>query len=523
MITNLLNLNEKAYPTSRRSFLVGACVIGAGLIASGLGPVRANAASAGTLTYGLSAYPPNLRPFEYTGNAAMTVKALLHRGLLAFDENGAVQPELAESWAQTDPRTYEFKLRANAKFQNGEPVTADDVKASFDAIRAEKSTAYARKYFESVASVDVIDPLTVRIVLKEPTPAFANVLATQYAPVVFGRQMDNPDAMIGCGPYRLESSEKGVSLTFKARTDFYRPDQPKTGTVRFVAYADDSLRMAALNAGDVDIIEYVPWQSMKRLSETPGLILQSEPGQFMYIVFNLKQGPFTDPRVRRAAAHAINREDVVKGAFFGTGQALDGIPIASTSPFYSEDFEHLWPYDPDRARSLLKEAGAENAKVTLLSSSTYGFHKDIAEILQQHFSAVGMQVNLALPEWGVRVSQGNEGKYHVAINGGSPDLGDPDDFTALFGSGSDSYRRSYGLSDPKIDELLSRGRHEANPQERAKIYTDLQRVVGEFTPVSFLNYRALGWGLGAWVKDFKILPAAGTNQVGMAFDAAYKA
>jgi peptide/nickel transport system substrate-binding protein len=521
MANDLIGSGSKTFTTNRRRFLQSSGAIGAGLLAPGFLSSIANAASTDTITYGLSAYPPNLRPFDWSGQAALTVKALLFRGLLCFDEKGGIQPELAESWEQTDPKTYRFTLRSNAKFQNGEPVTADDVKASFDAIRGEKSTAYVRQAFQAVDTIEVVDPKTVRIVLKEPTPSFILVIAGQMAPIVFGKKMDNPDAMIGAGPYRLESSEKGVSLTFKARTDFYKPGLPKTNTVRFVAYPDESLRIAALNAGDVDIIEYVPWQSMKSLSQTKGLNLQTALGSYMYVVFNLKEGPFTDPRIRRAVAHAVKREDIVNAAFSGFGKVLDGMPFPEGSPYAVKELEHLWPYDPDRAKSLLKEAGAQNLQATLLSTSTYSFHKDIAEVMQQHLAAVGMQVKLSLPEWGVRVSQGNEGRYHFAINGGSGDLGDPDDLTALFGSDSNSYRRSFGLSDPKLDDLLNRGRHESDTATRVKIYTDLQKEVAQTAPVTFLNLRAQGWGLRDRVKDFVVLSYHMNNQVGMAFDTAY--
>lgn len=520
MANNRNTSDGRCFSQGRRQFLQGSAAIGAGLLVPAALSKAASAAAPGTITYALSAYPPNLRPFDWSGQAAVTVKALMFRGLLCFDEKGAVQPELAESWEQPDPKTYRFKLRANATFQNGEPVTAEDVKASFDAIRGEKSTAYVRQAFQAVETIAVEDAKTVRIVLKQPTPSFILALAGQMAPIVFAGKMDNPDAMIGAGPYRLESSEKGVSLTFKARTDFYRPGHPATETVRFVAYPDDSLRIAALTAGDVDIIEYVPWQSMKRVSQTKGLTLQHSLGSFMYVVFNLKEGPFTDPRVRRAVAHAVKREDIVSAAFFGAGKPLDGVPLPAGSPYAVAELEHLWPYDPGRARSLLKEAGAQNVQATLLATSTYGFHKDIAEIMQQHLAAVGMQVKLALPEWGVRVSQGNEGRYHFAINGGGPDLGDPDDLTAFFGSGSDSYRRSFGLSDPKLDALLTQGRHESGTGTRVKIYADLQRAVRDSVPVTFLNFRAQGWGVSDRVKGFKVLSDQMNNQVGMAFDTA---
>ncbi|WP_439495361.1 ABC transporter substrate-binding protein [Bosea sp. (in: a-proteobacteria)] len=517
---NTMNIdNLWALSTRRREFLLGGGALGAGLLAPGLFTGGAHAAQAGTVTYGLSAYPPNLRPFEWSGAAAATVKALMFRGLLTFDEKGEVIPELAESWSQPDAKTYLFKLRPNATFQNGEPVTADDVKASFEAIRLEK-WAYVRQAFRDVETIEVVDPKTVRIALNQPTPSFLFVLAGQNAPIVWSKQMNRLDAMVGAGPYRLESSEKGVSLTFKARTDFYKPGLPKLETVRFIAYPDDALRVAALNAGDVDIIDYVPFQSMKSIAEAPGLSLQSPLGLYMYIVFNLKQGPFTDPKVRRAVAHALKRDDVVKAAFFGQGRVLDGVPIPE-GPYQVKELEHLWPYDPDRAKSLLKEAGAQNLQATLLATSTYGFHKDIAEIMQQQLAAVGMQIKLALPEWGVRVNQGNEGRYHFAINGGSPDLGDPDDLTALFGSGSDSYRRSFGLFDSNLDTLLKSGRYEPDQAKRVQIYAELQRAVQESTPVTFINYRLQGWGVRSRVKDFKALPNQMLSQTGMEFDKVY--
>jgi peptide/nickel transport system substrate-binding protein len=514
-------LTGRTFFIGRRTFLLGGGALGASLLAPGVLSGGAHAAAAGTLTYALSAYPPNLRPFEHSGAASRTIKMLLFRGLLTFNDKGAIQPELAESWQLTDPRTYVFKLRANATFQNGEPVTAADVKASFDAIRAEKSTAYLRQAFQEIEAIEAVDPKTVRIVLKQPTPSFTAVLASPHAAVVFAKQMDKPDAMIGAGPYRLENSEKGVSLTFKARADFYKPGLPKTDTIRLVVYADDSLRVAALNAGDVDIIEYVPAQSLKALSETQGIRLQSALGLFMYVVFNLKQGPFTDHRIRRAVAHAINREELVKGAFLGYGKPLDGVPLPEGSPYKVQDLEHLWPYDPDRAKALLKEAGAENLQATLLSTSTYSFHKDPAEIMQQHLAAVGMQIKLSLPEWGVRVNQGNEGRYHFAINGGALELGDPDELTALLGSGSNSYRRSVGLADPKLDDLLLRGRYEADQEKRVQIYAELQRAVREITPVTFLNYRTQAYALRDRVKDFKTLPDFLINQSGIAFDEVY--
>ncbi len=503
---------------TRRALLAGA----GALAVTGRLSSRAYADDARWLTYGLSTYPPNLRPFEYTGGASQTVKVLMYRGLLIFGADGKIHPEVAESWDMTGPTTYVFKLRDNAVFHNGEPVTAEDVKYSLAQIMAPGSTAFFRQEFQVIDRVEATAPKTVAITLKQPMASFAAIMASGNSPIISAKAgTANPNQPVGCGPFILAESERGVSLSLKANKAFYKPGLPKSDILRFVAYADDSLRVAALAAGDVDIIEYVPWQSMKSLAENPDMSLQSGLAAYMYLVFNAAAGPFKDARVRRAVALAIRRDDIVTGAFLGMGQPLDGLPIDPVSPFYDKASADLWSYDPDKARSLLNEAGAANLSVTLLATATYGMHKDTAEIVQQNLGEVGLQVELSLPEWGVRVAQGNQGKYQFAVNGGGGEYGDPDELTALIGSGPPSYRRSFGLDERRIDDLLAKARHETDQAKRRALYADLSRLCADEVPVCPLNYRTQAYALRKAVKGFQCLPGLLLINSGSALDAAY--
>jgi peptide/nickel transport system substrate-binding protein len=502
---------------NRRGLLAAAA--GTGLALAGR-PARAQGAR--PLTYALSAYPPNLRPFEHSGAAARTAKVLIHRGLLIFGADGRIHPEVAESWELTNPTTYTFRIRDNAVFHTGEPVTAEDVKYSLAQIVAPGSTAYFKQDFQVVDRVEATSPKTVVITLKQPTASFAAMMASAHAPVVSAAAgMANPNEPVGCGPFVLSASEKGVSLTFKANRRFYLPGLPKSDAVNFIVYADDSLRAAALQAGDVDIIEYVPWQAMKTFAADPGMTMQSAMAAYMYLVFNLANGPFRDARVRRAVAHAIKREDIVGAAFLGYGEPLDGLPIDKLSPFFDPATEHLWPYDPDKAKALLQEAGAANLSTTLLATATYGMHRDTAEVIQQNLAAIGMRVELSLPDWGVRVALGNQGKYQFAVNGGGVEFGDPDELTALVGNGSASYRRSVGIVARGIDDLLEQGRHEIDDARRRAIYADLSRLVATEVPICSLNNRTQAYAMRRTVKDFKCLPGSMLLNSGSAFDTAY--
>ena len=518
----------KGLPATRRGVLAGLGSIGmgsTGMGAIGMGAIGAAPASAqGTrpLTYALSAYPPNLRPFEHTGAAARTVKMLLNRGLLMFGVDGRIHPEVAESWEQTTPTTYTFRLRENAFFHNGDPVTAEDVKYSLAQIVAPGSTAFFRRDFEVVEKVEALSPKVVVITLKQATASFPAMIAAAHAPIISARAgMANPNNPVGCGPFTLAASERGTSLTFRANRRFYKPGQPKADTVRFLVYADDTLRVSALLAGDVDIIEYVPWQAMQSLGSNPAIELQSAVAAFMYLGFNMTTGPFRDARIRRAVAHAIKRDDIVEAAFLGHGEPLHGLPIDKTSVFFDPGTADLWPYDTDRAKALLREAGAQNMSATLLSTATYGMHKDTAEIIQQQLAGIGMQVQLSLPEWGVRIAQGNQGRYQFAVNGGGGEFGDPDELTTLIGAGSPSYRRSFGWESPAMDALLATARHEIDETKRRDAYAAVSRLAAEEVPICSINTRTQAYAARRTVKDFKCLPGFLLINSGSAFDTAH--
>ncbi|WP_116082340.1 ABC transporter substrate-binding protein [Tropicimonas sp. IMCC34011] len=466
------------------------------------------------LRFGLSAYPPGLDPFRHEGAAGHDVKLQIFRGLLGLNGSGEIVGELAESWEENGTE-YVFHLRQNATFHNGEAVTGEDVKWSLEQIRAEGSTAYFKDELQVITEVEVIDDSTVRIKLDAPTPAFLKLLATPYVPIL-SREAGLEDP-VGAGPYRITATEEGVAIEFEAFDDYYKEGYPKTERMRMIAYRDENLRVAALEAGDVDIIEYVPWQSMAKIEDDPDLTLQETTGPNMVLNFNVEQPPFDDARVRRAVCNAINRKDIVDAAFYGRGAPLEGLPLDENSEVADDKTQTLFGFDMEGASAALKDSGATGQEVTLLSSSTYSMHQDTALVIQQYLINAGLQVTLDLPEWGARVAQGNEGQYQFAVNGSGTVVNDPDGLTAMIGSGTPSYKRSYGYSNEELDALLKKGRHELDPEARAAVYDEIAQIVAEDVPLCPLTRRTQGFGLRQGVEGFHALvgSASGYSAFGL--------
>jgi len=496
---------------SRRAFVAGAAALPFLRIA------KVRARTPGILTFGLSSYPPSIQPWANTGTAAGTVKLMIHRGLLSYDTKGALRPELAETWARDGSTAWLFKLR-NAAFHNGEAVTSADVKWTLEQVTAEKSTAYFRSEIQGIDRIETPDERTVRVVMKRPTATLSQWLASYHLPII-SRKSD-PTQPIGAGPFVLKAQERGVALEVEAFPKYYRPGLPKLKGIRAIAYADENLRVAALQAGDVDLIEYVPWQSMDAISNDPKLRLDATDGPFMYLLFNGTKAPFNDARVRKAVAHAIKREDIVKAAFFSRGSPLTHLPIVDSSEFFNPELKEGWKYDLTLAKKLLAEAGyPEGFRCSFLSTAQYGMHKDSAEVVQQNLAAIGIKAELNLPDWATRVTLGNRGQYDLAMGGTAADNNDPDGLANLIdGSLSPSYVRSFGVRVPKIEELLKAGRAELDPAKRKIIYNEMEALAIAEAPVVGLAWRSQGYAMQSDVTGFKNLPGALTFNSGLTLE-----
>jgi peptide/nickel transport system substrate-binding protein len=345
-------------------------------------------------------------------------------------------------------------------------------------------------------------------------------MASFHMPIIAQGSTDNGGTAIGAGPFKLTAQERGVSLDLVAFDKYYKPGLPKLKSLRITVYADENLRAAALQAGDVDLIEYVPWQSMQAIAADPRLKLDGTNGPFMELLFNGKSTQFADARVRRAVALAIRREDIVKTAFFGRGAVLEGLPIAPASEFFDAARSKMWHYDPDRAKSLLKEAGfGSGFSSTLLATAQYSMHKTTAEVVQQHLAEIGIQVQLNLPDWSTRVAIGNRGQYEFAVQGTAADNNDPDSLSPIIdGTLSPSYARSINLPIPKLHELLAAGRSEFDLAKRRAIYAEIEKVAGDEVPMIGLAWRSQAYAMAKDVTGFHNLPGALTFYSGITFE-----
>lgn len=492
------------------------------------GPAQA-ARTPGVLRFGLSAYPPTLAPWANAGTAAGTVQALMNRGLIGYAPDGSLQPELAESWAREGEAGWVFRLR-EAVWHNGKPVTSEDIKWNFAQIAAEKSTAYMKVQCQEIATIETPDARTVKLVMKSPNATIPLMLATYFMPMIYPESNAGGAQAVGAGPFVLKNAERGVGLEFEANPKYYKPGLPKLRGIKVTAYADENLRVAALQAGDLDLIEYVPWQSMAAIEADPRLVLQTTDGPFMYLEFNGaaggaaggKAGPLADARVRRAVAHAIKRDEVVRAVFFGRGAVLEGLPLVKGSPFFDAGRSRALAYDPARSKALLAEAGyPQGFSTSLLATNTYGMHKDTAEIVQQNLAEVGIQVELRLPDWATRIALGNRGQYEMAVMGTAPESNDPDGVAnQIDGMLSPSYGRSINLPTPRTHELLGAGRAEFDLEKRRAIYAEMERGADEEAYCVGIAWRSQGYAFTRELKGFQNLPGALTFFSGYTLDGA---
>ena len=368
-------------------------------------------AGSDAITLGMVLEPPNLDP---TGGAAAAIDEVVYanifEGLTRFGPDGSVLPGLASEWSVSDDGlTYTFKLRDGVTFHDGSTMDAEDVIFSLDRARAEESTNAQKALFKDIEAVTASDPLTVDVKLSAPNGNFPFNMAWGDAVIVAPESIENAaTAPVGTGPFTFVEWAKGDHVTI-ARNDAYWGDPPALAKATFKFISDPNAAFAAMMAEDVDAFPNFPaTETLAQFEADPrfNVIVGSTEGETI-LSMNNKSGPLADLRVRKAIAHAINRQDIIDGAMFGYGTPI-GSHFAPHNPDYI-DLTANSAFDPEMSKSLLAEAGAEDLTLRLmLPPPTYA--RRGGEIIAAQLRDVGIKTEISNLEWAQWIEQVFKGK-----------------------------------------------------------------------------------------------------------------
>ena len=467
-------------------------------------------APAGTLVYGSGGQPVNLEPGNITDGNSLIVQQQIYNRLLEFKPGTTeLAPALATEWSSTpDGKTWTFKLRSGVKFHDGTPFDAAAV--VFNVGRwwdpnhpngyrnAGKSYEIWQQIFGGfkgtpnglIESVTAVDPMTVRFVLRRPFAAFPNAIATGY----FG--MASPTAVqkagaaygtasaiaVGTGPFQFKEWRTGDRVVLTKNPNYWQPDLPQSEqlVIRFVT--DPAARLAQLRAGQIDFTVDLAPDQKQELANDPNVQAIARPSfNVGYLALNPSYKPLADRRVRQAIAQAINRPAIVQ-AFWGDLAKHDAHFLPESLAWANNPQLQPYPFDPQKAKQLLAEAGYPNGfELDLwympVSRPYFPTPKPIAEAFAADLSAIGIRVNLQTKDWAAYLADVRKPPgFQSFMLGWTADYGDPDSFYyPHFGPGATDDIGNW--RNDRLLQLLEQGRSAQTQSDRAKAYAEADQII----------------------------------------------
>ena len=358
----------------------------------------------GTLTVCQPAEPPGLDPTANTAAAIdRVVYANIYEGLVKVDSSGGFLPGLANGWQVSDDgRVYTFNLRKGVRFHNGEAFDASVAKWNLARAADPKNGNPHPEYFSGIARIDTPDSHTLVVHLKDVDALFIAHMAEGDAVMLpMGGYVDAKSTPIGTGPFKFVKWDRGDRVEMVRFDGYWNPFLPYLDRVTFRFIGDPAAQIAALKAGDIDVIGYIAAPESAMLLEKDGrfkVYAGTTTGEVIMSTNN-KAKPFDNLLVRRAMAHAIDRQAVVDLVMFGYGTPI-GSHWSPSTPYY-EDLTGRFPYDPDKAKALLEEAGyPDGFSATIKLPAIYSYSKRAGEVIADMLSKVGIDLTIEIVEWG---------------------------------------------------------------------------------------------------------------------------
>jgi peptide/nickel transport system substrate-binding protein len=414
-------------------------------------------------------------------------------------------PMLATSWKVVDNTTWEFALRKGVKFHNGEPFDALSVKATMDYIKDPANKTHYLPRWTLVKEVQIVDPYTVRFITEKPWPGLIDRISLQdFMPMPPKALKEGIQALAakpaGTGPFKFSQWVRDEKLIV-TRNDDYWKGKPELKKVTFRFIPEFSARLAALLAGEIDIMKDVPPHAVDLVNASgKATVRATVSSRINYLALvNLKPGPMQDLKVRKAIAHAVNVDELIQNVLRGRASKMCGA-LSPINVDYSPKVQCL-KYDPKQAQALFKEAGVDPKTLTLTldtPSGRYPLDKDISQAIAAQLGRLGITVNVVVNEWGTHLDKiKNRTTGDMFFLGWGPALDAQNTIEQLF-QGSMTYS-SYG-GNKALEDKIQTAVTIVDPQKRLAAWAELQQLVAAEAPWVFLWQQHDLYGVANWVE-----------------------
>lgn len=444
----------------------------------------------GTLRIAWEADITGLDPHTSAGLQAQWMVGNIFNSLVTIDENLDFVPELAESWdTKDDGKTYVFRLRKGVKFHDGTDFDAEAVKFNFLRITARldpEEKPFAAPFFTAVESVEPIDSHTVQFHLKSPSytliPAlgvyrvgFLQMSPTSYK--TYGKKEVHLHPA-GTGPFKFARWEQNNIIVLEKNPNYFKAGLPYLDRIEFKIMKEGVTRATALRAGEVDFVTVFPREHADRVAKDPKIRLyRGLDTAHVFIPFNNQRKPFDDPRVRIALmGHGIDRHAIAKTALLGYGNPLwSGIPPGAKDHV---DFPEMYPYNPEKAKALLKEAGFDEnnpLKYTIMTHGAEPALPTIATIIKTQLAKIGVDVTVEVLDRPIFLRRLTTTKEYDQVVNFSSHIVDP--FARSFVLDSRQGANVANHQDPQVDQLLDRLALAPTAEEFSRLGKELQEYL----------------------------------------------
>lgn len=483
-------------PIPRRFFIGGSLALAA---APALSPLAARAAEGKDLTIGIADNLTGLDPANLNDNLSLSACRLMFQGLYGFDKDMKLIPALAESYTANDAATeFVFKLRRGVQFHDGTPFNAEAVKFSIERLANPANKLKRASLMSMLDHVEAVDEFTAKIVLKTPFGAFVPTMAHPALMIVSpaGVQKYGQDFIrnpVGTGAFKFVSWSADTLKVAKSDT-YWKPGFPKLNSVTFRSVPENGARLAMLQAGEAQFIYPLPPELIRAVEHNPNVTVINNPSIYArYVAMNVTKKPFDDVRVRQALNYGTDKAAFSKIVWSGYEDKLDS-PLPPSLAFYEKQGEY--PYDPARAKALLKEAGVPDGFETEMWGNNNSITQRGLQFMQQQFGALGIKLTVSPLEAGLlqqkiwTVPNAEASQLKTYIGAWSASTGDADwGLRPLFwskGAPPVLYNVGYYKND-KVDAAIEGGLGTADRAKRAAYYAEAQKLIWNDAPWIFLG------------------------------------